>query len=685
MKIVKYLAVMFIISICLTVVVATVYPEPFMGRANTVLVVGRNAALSDGAAATKIATNLASYLIVPKTTSEFVEIERVTEDEIGLGGTIISGKINPLLDDNDLSHMIDGKIRWDDGESTEDEYNVHEEITLKDMNIITSLDDEDLIDIAITNDQGISYRLVFEEDLDTSNIGDDDADPLYITILGIEYEVEDLDSDSITVSTSEEKLIRKGDTLIVGGASVIIDEIFDDYVQISGVLIEEDHSKKVNGITVRVDDVAFYPDDHNKSKAIVRYGNKISETYDSGDAYIGEDEDEPNWVWDINDAGLSGGYIGVTYDKEKTREKDELVYSGESYKLPNDFVEILFEGVTETTYGDFKLSFEGEKDLWNSTSSSAVQKDVPVLVIEGLGEDSLRIGAIETDTIYLYYADMNGGTEENNANGSIEIFYEDINRDVSDKVRPRYADKVDMDAVGFLAETDIAVIEYEDTEIVISIAVQNKTATLIFTDEVSEMFVELGGEELTNLLGTFEYFGSEKEDAEPLELSIDGVNIGTEEQKILTHYGVMIQSPDSTLEDDELQFSVPSERIYATVSVIGRDPTQILSNVTEEIGIPVVYDDETGSYSDMDMIVVGGSCINTVAAKLLGTSGCGEDFTSKTGVKNGQYLLETFDSPYSSDKIATLIAGYNAVDTTRGVNEFVASGLDTTVGNRVIK
>ena len=54
---------------------------------------------------------------------------------------------------------------------------------------------------------------------------------------------------------------------------------------------------------------------------------------------------------------------------------------------------------------------------------------------------------------------------------------------------------------------------------------------------------------------------------------------------------------------------------------------------------------------------------------MLGNSSplCGADFTTKTGVGSGEYLVETFASPQSASKIATLVAGYNAADTTNAV------------------
>jgi len=88
-----------------------------------------------------------------------------------------------------------------------------------------------------------------------------------------------------------------------------------------------------------------------------------------------------------------------------------------------------------------------------------------------------------------------------------------------------------------------------------------------------------------------------------------------------------------------------------------------------------------------NLIVVGGSCINTVAASLLGSSVplCGAGFTTSTNVGSGQFLIETFQSPYASTKIATLVAGYEKADTTNAANALTANtAIDLSVGKKYI-
>jgi hypothetical protein len=99
--------------------------------------------------------------------------------------------------------------------------------------------------------------------------------------------------------------------------------------------------------------------------------------------------------------------------------------------------------------------------------------------------------------------------------------------------------------------------------------------------------------------------------------------------------------------------------------------------------VTITTDDKVADYQNKNLIVVGGSCINQIAAKILSNDTapiCGADFTLKTKVGPTQYIIETVASPYDSTKIAMLVAGYEAADTTNAAAR-VLQGVDTTVGS----
>lgn len=97
------------------------------------------------------------------------------------------------------------------------------------------------------------------------------------------------------------------------------------------------------------------------------------------------------------------------------------------------------------------------------------------------------------------------------------------------------------------------------------------------------------------------------------------------------------------------------------------------------VAIPVdanKFDSEISSVSAQNLIVVGGPCVNTVAAELMGNpSNCAEGFTP------GVARIKLFEN---GDSVAMLVAGYSADDTTLA-GEVIAtraselSGMESTI------
>lgn len=97
--------------------------------------------------------------------------------------------------------------------------------------------------------------------------------------------------------------------------------------------------------------------------------------------------------------------------------------------------------------------------------------------------------------------------------------------------------------------------------------------------------------------------------------------------------------------------------------------------------IEIVKDSEAPT--DKSVIVVGGSCVNTLAATLLaGTTDavCGPAFTAATGVSSDMFLIETF--AHGTNKIATVVAGYEATDTQNAVAALIANKPEITIGKK---
>jgi len=132
---------------------------------------------------------------------------------------------------------------------------------------------------------------------------------------------------------------------------------------------------------------------------------------------------------------------------------------------------------------------------------------------------------------------------------------------------------------------------------------------------------------------------------------------------------------DITYAGDESYADVYVSEANAVITALDTPTTGDAS--VKKLGSTPVFDDEVSSIQDRNIIVIGGSCINSVAAEILGGAYCGQAFTDETGVGADQFLIKVADSPYDATKTAMLVAGYEAADTTKAV-EYVISDNPTT-------
>jgi len=143
----------------------------------------------------------------------------------------------------------------------------------------------------------------------------------------------------------------------------------------------------------------------------------------------------------------------------------------------------------------------------------------------------------------------------------------------------------------------------------------------------------------------------------------------------LDPYGTYVVKDTSDDNQDVAVLTYPEEQMYADVSIAEVSGTGVAA-------VAPVTDDQVSTVSNKNLLVVGGSCINTVAAKMLTgleTPVCGEAFTALTNVDAGKYLIKVAASPVNSAKMAVLLAGYEAAETQKAVDEFQEGNIATNV------
>jgi hypothetical protein len=155
-------------------------------------------------------------------------------------------------------------------------------------------------------------------------------------------------------------------------------------------------------------------------------------------------------------------------------------------------------------------------------------------------------------------------------------------------------------------------------------------------------------------------------------------------KKAVDKFGTLLTKEDRTNSNGVVTLSFPSSQMNAEV-VFSAEAATVTGGSTSgasQLGDVLVKDSEVSSVSSKNLIVVGGSCINSVAANVLGGAVCSADFTTKTGIGSGQFLIQSFASPYASNKVVLLVSGYEAADTVNAATYLRTQTVDTTVGKK---
>jgi hypothetical protein len=115
-------------------------------------------------------------------------------------------------------------------------------------------------------------------------------------------------------------------------------------------------------------------------------------------------------------------------------------------------------------------------------------------------------------------------------------------------------------------------------------------------------------------------------------------------------------------DQDTLDIEYHGDQSYANVYVAA--PQAIASSSGSSAVFDIAVPD-TDAIPNANLIVIGGSAVNKVAAQLLGLTfpAYGADFTAKTGVGADQAILKLTTNPSYSTKVALLVAGWEGKDT----------------------
>lgn len=131
-------------------------------------------------------------------------------------------------------------------------------------------------------------------------------------------------------------------------------------------------------------------------------------------------------------------------------------------------------------------------------------------------------------------------------------------------------------------------------------------------------------------------------------------------------------------DEDYVEVYYPSgnSETYAQV-YLAETGVVVSSEGTGDAGMMIVKDTEVSSVQTKNLVIVGGSCINSAAATLLGGAYCTTDFTDMTGVGAGEYIIKGYSGAFTAGKMALLVAGYEAADTSNAQQYLTGQTVDT--------
>ncbi len=156
------------------------------------------------------------------------------------------------------------------------------------------------------------------------------------------------------------------------------------------------------------------------------------------------------------------------------------------------------------------------------------------------------------------------------------------------------------------------------------------------------------------------------------------LNSDTYQKEAVDIYGSHVIKEDRTNQNGVATINYPSSQMYFDVlfAAVGATITPGTTTAGTQLGEVLYKDSETSQYATKNLIIVGGSCINSAAASVLG-AGCGEAFTANTGVGSGQFLIKGVSGSSITSKLALVVAGYNVEDTVNAAKYLTTQTVDT--------
>jgi hypothetical protein len=538
----------------------------------------------------------------------------------------------------------------------------------------------------VTNDP-IEYRYYFDESLGTPSF----TDPLTVSVAGKEFVIVGADVNGLTALSGN---IGTADTTIpvsYGGYGVYaVDGASNAWAKIqvkdsSGNVLVTDILNRgdvktytFGGSTFKVKLIdVFASTITNTVSAKVAVGPDVEKVYPKAKSvdskYLFPGETDWYVYWNDTD-GLNNitanDYIGVFYHPTDV----QYIKAGGKLVGPGGYFEIGFLGLTGfDKYVDVTGTLVSGKSIYaTATSTSAEASGLYGFEFSASVPGSILVGSNGYDKVYVLFNGTHVWSGHWDSVGSkivkdgsgYPISYYGNTTETNIDFTIRYAGVGNV-PVYLRVSVDDTLPDFVDVKIASN---SGFTQGLVTWDY-----------ENTTASGTAPTFrlGATASNAEAADVVVaynsGNVNVGDKSQDVLTNTPVYVLSPSSNSASDKVAFRVPSDTVKSKVAFGKIGGTTTVGGVYYTFAGPVVspvakLDKEltAADKTSKHLIVVGGPCVNTVAAEVLGLvyPACG----TASGLTPDTAKIEVVDDKYASGLKVVLVYGWEAKDTRLAAN-----------------
>jgi hypothetical protein len=708
-------------------VAATAYPADFGG---SVVVIGA-AGTADAAAADLIANDVAALTTGVSASVSSGWLASKSGEDLNYGESISS--IDSSIGDEDLSVLADGTYKETKGDTDNDvDYEQTLDFVANGEKVVFAKDDTQDNEPTATylkllkGTNAYTYTLEFTDDVKYTNDTKEDFELSKLKILGTEWTI----TDATTVASAIDKLTMMGGaatstlksgskaSMVVGGVSYSVEAIvFTDKAEftINGETLTIDAGSTdelADGTVIGVTEVSTSAKEATPDTVTFYLGARKL-VLEDGEAVELNGEDIDGSLVDITSTANKLAAISISYAPD---EDDVFIGVGKSWTDPVfGAIKLVFASIDKTTE---KIEVTTTADDGKLKVTDIAGNDLEIPFVDNdtgvfIGDDSVDNAVVADGTqisgnLVNEGATCTGITDIEDCEGLMFIavdsggearIIEVKNFDVSNGQIDFYDETKgsDIKDVDYVNGTQVLDLNFIDANVTI-----NETQKKITFNDINKYTgsgsvaggfqTELEGGILIDQVGQavlvkiYQENGSAiaqfnmtiDSDGDMVVKNIDAtmldVTEGSDTQVGLdvTNWGAILTWDSEDMNDLTIEY--PEEKVVANVYV------SPVSAVVSGGGVATVVKD-----SDVDLattasnlIVVGGSAVNNIAAKLVKVTypTYGDAWASATGVGADMAIIKLFSGATDglpTGKVALLVAGYETKDTLAAAKYLIAN------------